>query len=189
MNGSIRSSAGSNITEYVGVDFAEGPGVDVVLDDPYKLPFEDNTFDALLTSSCLEHSEMFWLTFLEGMRVLKPEGLFYYNVPTAWMAYHRFPVDCWRFYPDSAKALETWGKRNGLNTMVLETYVSTPVHRIDCADVIAIFVKDANYADKHSRRMMDVHGDFWNGFRFPVTEKYPDGWTKPANEFHLGTHP
>ena len=40
----IRSLSPTN-SKYVGVDLGEGPGVDIVLDDPYKLPFEDNFFD------------------------------------------------------------------------------------------------------------------------------------------------
>ena len=46
-----------------------------MLTDPYHLPFESNSLDVVVSSSCFEHSEMFWLLFLEIMRVLKPEGL------------------------------------------------------------------------------------------------------------------
>jgi len=189
VNGSIRSCVGSNISDYVGLDFESGPGVDVVLTDPYTFPFQDNTFDILVTSSCFEHSEMFWLTFLEGMRILKPSGLFYYNVPSSWMSYHRYPFDCWRFYPDSARALETWAKRNGLNTMVLESYISKPKIFTEASDAIAVFIKDAQYINRYPQRVIDSFDEFWNGFRFPATEKFPNGWATPTNEFHQGTHP
>jgi len=75
VNGSIRSNIENRCKEYIGFDFQHGPGVDIVLDDPYQLPVDDNTFDMLVTTSCFEHSELFWLTFLEALRVLKPTGL------------------------------------------------------------------------------------------------------------------
>jgi hypothetical protein len=76
----------------------------------------------IVTSSCFEHSEMFWLTFLEALRILKPKGLFYINAPSTG-DYHAFPVDCWRFYPDAAGALKTWAKRNGYDITVEYTTV------------------------------------------------------------------
>ena len=56
VNGSLRTVAPKN-AEYIGVDFADGKGVDVKITDPYKLPFEDNFFDVAVSSSCFEHSE------------------------------------------------------------------------------------------------------------------------------------
>lgn len=103
VNGSLRSVVPSGF-DYVGVDFQEGKGVDIVLDDPYSLPFQSNSVDIVLSSSCFEHSEMFWLVFLQVMRMLKPDGIFYLNAPSSG-DFHRYPVDCWRFYPDSGRAL------------------------------------------------------------------------------------
>ena len=103
VNGSLKEVIPKN-SKYIGVDFAEGKGVDKVLKDPYNLPFENNSVDVVVSSSCLEHSELFWLSFIEIIRILKPNGLFYLNAPSNG-AFHRYPVDCWRFYPDSGKAL------------------------------------------------------------------------------------
>ena len=63
VNGSLRSVAPVGC-HYVGLDFVHGPGVDVVLSEPYKLPIGDGMVDAVVSSSCLEHSEFFWLLFL-----------------------------------------------------------------------------------------------------------------------------
>jgi len=59
VNGSLRSVCpkGQN---YVGVDFVKAKGVDIVITDPYKLPFEDESEDVVISSSCFEHSEFFW---------------------------------------------------------------------------------------------------------------------------------
>jgi SAM-dependent methyltransferase len=119
VNGSLRSVA-PDAFDYIGVDFQAAKGVDVVLTDPYSLPFASESVDMVLSSSCFEHSEMFWLVLLEIMRVLKPRGLFYLNVPSAG-SFHRYPVDCWRFYPDSGRALVQWSKRSGGNAELLES--------------------------------------------------------------------
>lgn len=44
---------------YVGYDFAEGAGVDIVVEDPYSLPAADASFQCVLSSSCFEHAEFF----------------------------------------------------------------------------------------------------------------------------------
>ena len=181
LNGSMRDNITSNVKTYIGVDFAAGKGVDIVLSDPYQYPFSDKTFDVVVSNSCFEHSELFWLSFLEGMRILKEDGIMYVNAPSSWMMYHRHPVDCWRFYPDAAKALETWARRNGMNSMVLESYVSSPGPEI-VADYVFVMLKNAEYADKYPSRMIDKlepANQFFNGFRFPVNDKYPHGWDMP----------
>ena len=50
VNGSLRSVAPKGAS-YVGVDFVAGPGVDVVLTDPYRLPLDEGTADAVVSSS------------------------------------------------------------------------------------------------------------------------------------------
>jgi len=166
INGSLRSCAPAKF-EYIGVDFAAGEGVDVVLDSPYTLPFEDASIDIVLSSSCFEHSEMFWLVFLEIMRVLKPEGLFYLNAPSNG-DFHRYPVDCWRFYPDSGKALISWAKRNNINSVLLESYVSNQ-YLDQWNDFVAIFLKDEQHISKYEKRILDDFNDFRNGQRTGVS--------------------
>ena len=143
VNGSLRDVFPDG-TDYIGVDFCEGKGVDVVLDDPYKLPFEDGTIDVVVCSSVFEHSQFFWVLFLEIIRILKPEGLFYLNVPSNGYV-HRYPVDCWRFYPDSGLALVEWAERNGYTPALLESFVgkktilqSTLIHGMNVHGMILL---------------------------------------------------
>lgn len=96
--------------EYLGVDMAQANGVDLVLEDPYVLPFENDSFDVILCGQCFEHCEFFWLTFSEMCRVLKPKGKIFLIAPSKGME-HRYPVDCYRFYKDSMLALAKWGDR------------------------------------------------------------------------------
>jgi SAM-dependent methyltransferase len=160
----IRSLAPTE-SNYVGVDLGTGPGVDIVLTDPYKLPFEDNTFDYVISSSCFEHSEFFWILFLEIMRVLKPTGLFYLNAPSNG-DFHRFPVDCWRFYPDSANALSNWANRNNYNSGLIEQYTSNNETDI-WSDYVSIFIKDINTIEKYPNRITTNFNNYTNGSVFP----------------------
>lgn len=162
VNGSIREVCPPGIA-YVGVDFVQGKGVDVVIDDPYKLPFDDETFDFVVSSSCFEHSEMFWLLMLELLRITKPDGLIYVNAPSN-ADFHRYPVDCWRFYPDSGHALVNWGKRSGYRCSLLESYISDQGEDGMVNDFVAVIVKDGSHAAKYPERITRKHSDFHNGF-------------------------
>lgn len=159
VNGSLRDACPPG-ARYIGADLSPGKGVDVVLEDPYRLPFGDATMDACIASSVLEHTEFFWLLFEEVLRVLKPEGLFYLNVPSNG-PFHRHPVDCWRFYPDSGRALVAWGRRRGFDPALLESYVSwQQADRWN--DFVAVFVRESAGAARHPRRIVDRHADACN---------------------------
>ncbi|UOO91550.1 methyltransferase domain-containing protein [Vitreoscilla stercoraria] len=167
VNGSLKTHVPMDF-EYVGVDFVAGKGVDVVLDDPYSLPFEDEMADIVISSSCFEHSEMFWLVFLEVMRILKPHGLFYLNAPSNGVV-HRYPVDCWRFYPDSGHALVTWARRNHIPAVLLESYTSkqavaqTLFAAEDWNDFVAVFLKNGEHIHQYPNRILHTKKDVYNG--------------------------
>ena len=94
-------------SEYLGLDMQAGPGVDLVLDDPYALPLPDNSVDLVISGQMLEHCAQFWRVFAEIARVLKPDALLFMIAPSAGPI-HRYPVDCYRFYPDAYQALAEW---------------------------------------------------------------------------------
>ena len=160
VNGSLRTLCPEQF-KYTGVDFVSGKGVDLILDDPYTLPFESESVDVVLSSSCFEHSEMFWLLYIEIMRILKPTGVFYLNVPSNGEL-HRWPVDCWRFYPDSGRALITWAKRNGMNSQLLESYTSTQIGD-QWNDFVAVFLKNESHTEKYPNRILHKKTDYSNG--------------------------
>lgn len=169
VNGSLREVAPAD-TEFIGVDFVAGRGVDIVLEDPYELPFEDNSLDVVVSSSCFEHSEFFWLSFLEVLRILKPDGLFYLNVPSNGV-FHRYPVDCWRFYPDSGVALAKWGRRSGFESVLLESYTSD--QRADVwNDFVAVFLKDEAFASQYPGRIAPNLTDVNNVLSYPALEEF-----------------
>jgi SAM-dependent methyltransferase len=126
--------------EYIGLDLQEDANVDVVSNDPEKMPFENDTFDYVVSSSCFEHDEFFWITYLEIMRVLKPGGMFYLNAPSNG-PYHDNPVDCWRFYGDCGYSLAKWGKRNGYeNNEVVEKFIDEKLNDV-WEDYVCVFKK------------------------------------------------
>ncbi len=163
VNGSIRQFAPAS-AEYIGVDFVNGKGVDVILKDPYSLPFETGSVDVVLSSSCFEHSELFWLLFNEIMRILKPAGLFYLNVPSNG-EFHRYPVDCWRFYPDSGNALVTWAKRSGFDAALLESFTTYQDEDI-WNDFVAVFLRDRCTINQHPDRIIPKIKNYTNGLVF-----------------------
>ncbi len=135
VNGSLRRFAPAG-SSYVGADLAAGAGVDVVLRDPTAMPFEAGAFDVVVSTSCFEHDPMFWLTFTEILRVTREGAHIYINAPSNGN-YHRFPADNWRFYPDAGLALCQWGRRQGYNVSLVESFIAPRAQDIwnDCVMV------------------------------------------------------
>ena len=94
--------------DYCGVDLASGPNVDLVLESPYRLPLSSRSWDVVISGQAFEHVSFFWLAWLEMVRVVKPGGYIFLIAPSRGPE-HRYPEDCWRFYPDGFKALAAWG--------------------------------------------------------------------------------
>ena len=99
---------------------------------------------------------------LEILRILKPTGLFFLNVPSN-SKFHRFATDNWRFYPDSAKALEKWGLRNNYNPKVLEHYTNFETGRDIWNDYVSITIKDKKHQNKFIKRTLDFKKNYTNG--------------------------
>ena len=91
--------------EYVGLDLEPGHNVDLVPGDPFAWPeIPTDHFDAVISGQTFEHCPYPWITTAEIARVLRPGGLLAVIAPSKGMV-HRYPLDCWRFYPDSWAAL------------------------------------------------------------------------------------
>lgn len=118
-SGGIRSVAPAGAF-YTGVDLEPGTGVDIVVKGG-QLPFNDGTFDLVVSSSVLEHDPQFWMTVLEAFRVTKAGGFVYFNAPSGGQ-YHAYPIDAWRFYPDAGLALEAWGRQMHHHVHLIESF-------------------------------------------------------------------
>lgn len=110
INGSYRHYFDVFPWKYMGMDMNPGKNVDIVLKNPYRWQeIKSNSADVLISGQAFEHIEFFWITMLEIARVLKPGGLCCIIAPSGGPE-HRYPVDCWRFYPDGFAALTRFAK-------------------------------------------------------------------------------
>lgn len=90
---------------YVGLDMVEGNNVDVCVSNPYDWnEVETNSFDIVISGQVFEHIQFPWSTIFEIGRVLKDGGLACIIAPSSGPE-HKFPFDCWRYYPDGFSAL------------------------------------------------------------------------------------
>jgi SAM-dependent methyltransferase len=152
VNGSLRDHCPAG-ARYVGMDMAPGNGVDLVVTPGEPFPLANDSVDAAVTSSVFEHDVCFWETFLDLVRVLRPGGLLYINAPSNY-AFHRYPVDCWRFYPDAGHALKLWAARRGLGVDLLESFVAKPFDG-NWADYVAVFRKVSDRPLQRKGRIAD----------------------------------
>lgn len=98
-SGTYRPLVDSLGWEYLGLDIVAGPGVDIVATHPYEYPFDDETFDVVISGSTMEHVQALWLWVPELYRILKEGGHLAICTVTRWEL-HRNPLDCWRILPD-----------------------------------------------------------------------------------------
>jgi len=178
VNGTLRSVAPKGAT-YIGLDFVTGVGVDVVLTDPYSFPLGDGCCDVVVSTSCMEHAEFFWLSFTEMLRILKPGGLLYMNVPSNGPV-HRHPVDCWRFYPDSGMALQNWAVRSGYQPELLESFIGAQKKDI-WNDFVAVYVRDKAHSVLYPSRMQSRLKKYENG-RVAGSEDFKRGQSFPEDQ-------
>jgi SAM-dependent methyltransferase len=86
---------------YTGLDFEAGYNVDLVPANPYIwTELKDEQFDLVISGQAFEHNPFMWVTFCEIARVLKKGGIAFVIAPSSGNV-HRYPYDCWRYYPDS----------------------------------------------------------------------------------------
>jgi SAM-dependent methyltransferase len=138
VNGTLRNMA-PKAAVYVGLDVEAGHGVDVVVKPGAPLPLASEAADLVVSSSMFEHDSFFWETFLEMVRIVKPNGAIYINAPSNGQ-YHRYPADNWRFYPDCGKALESWARKNSFTVTLVESFIAERKNDI-WNDFVAIFLR------------------------------------------------
>jgi len=91
---------------YRTFDYDSSTGADVV-GDIHKIPISDNTYDAIICSSVLEHVRDPLTAMKEMYRILKPGGYMFFYVPSIYPYHARkghYP-DIWRFFDDTIQIL------------------------------------------------------------------------------------
>lgn len=110
VNGSYHPLFSEPAWRYIGLDMASGKNVDVVLRSPYAWrEVANDSADVVISGQAFEHVRYFWITMLEIARVLKPGGLCCILAPSSGPE-HRYPLDCWRFYPDGMRTLADFAR-------------------------------------------------------------------------------
>jgi SAM-dependent methyltransferase len=152
VNGSLRDHCPSG-ARYVGLDIEPGRGVDMMVEPGATLPFANASVDVVVSTSAFEHDVFFWETFLEMARVIRPGGLVYIDAPSN-HEFHRYPLDCWRFYPDAGIALAKWAVARGVPVELVESFVAKPGGD-GWADFVAVFRKPSTESLRRSGRIAD----------------------------------
>ncbi len=134
---SYRPLFGGPHYEYIGLDLESGPNVDIVPRSAYSwAELESCSFDAVISGQVFEHNPFFWITMAEIARVLRPDGLVCIIAPSSGPV-HRYPQDCWRFYPDAAAAMFSY-----VGIELIESYVEASglkgVSGMEWADMFAV---------------------------------------------------
>ena len=96
---SYRSLFEGNYSNYFVADISDGLGVTHVMPGPYTLPFDDNTFDLIVSGQMLEHSSNPFKSVAEMKRVLKVGGYLALIAPSAGPRHDS--QDGWRFIDDA----------------------------------------------------------------------------------------
>lgn len=137
---------------YQGLDLESGANVDIVMQNPYHLPLPTNSADLFISGQAFEHINFFWVTALEIARILKPGGMFFLIAPSRGPE-HRYPVDCWRFYPDGYRALARYA---GLELLEVNTdWLSAEEEdSVAWGDTVGVFQKkNSSFRDDILRRL------------------------------------
>lgn len=184
-NGSYRQVFDNPNWKYFGADIVEGKNVDIVLNKPYQWKnIKSKSFDVVVCGQMLEHDEFFWLTMLEIKRILKPEGMCCVIAPSGGPE-HRYPVDCYRYYPDGLRAAARYA---GLETLEVyaqwnaELYPDMDANWRDCVLVCKrpreSKIQEVKSAFRHwilnigSKNVAEV--DYGNSYSQETTWRTPD---------------
>jgi 2-polyprenyl-3-methyl-5-hydroxy-6-metoxy-1,4-benzoquinol methylase len=108
VNGTYRSLFARPGWTYTGLDLSAGPNVDVVLKEPEHWASSHSElkerFDVVISGQTLEHVRRPWIWICQVACLCKPGGLIWLCAPNTW-EFHKFPIDCWRIWPDGMRGL------------------------------------------------------------------------------------
>lgn len=82
------------------MDIAPGRNVDIVSEKMYEYPFKDGEFDVVVSANTMEHVKDIFLWMKELARV--SNNLVCVVAPSNHPE-HKYPIDCWRVYPDGMR--------------------------------------------------------------------------------------
>ncbi len=107
VNGSLRATVEAlSPARYVGVDLAEGPGVDEVCPAEQLVErFGAEAIDLVISTEMLEHVRDWRVVVGNLKRLVAPGGLLVVTTRSKGFPYHEYPFDYWRYEPDDMRAI------------------------------------------------------------------------------------
>ncbi len=148
--------------EYVGLDLEQGEGVDVVPRSAFVWPeIPSSSFGLCVSGQTFEHNPYPWVTFCEMARVLQPGGMGVIIAPAAGR-FHRYPLDCWRYYPDSWAALCHVARVELVETLLEPADLAARVPGGQWRDSIAIFRKSETPTEELAQYYQTITEPFAN---------------------------
>jgi SAM-dependent methyltransferase len=126
--------------DITGVDIQAGRNVDIQMTKPYRIPLPSNSQDVVISGQVFEHIPFPWASILEIARVLKPNGYLFLTAPSR--GHHHSTYDCWRYYPDSMRALAAQADLN-----LLAAYADYP--------------PDLPGTSRHDYAAIDIQNHYW----------------------------
>lgn len=160
VNGSLRQFK-PTLADWIGVDIEQGPGVDLVIQPGQKLPFNDDIFDLVIASSVFEHDPEFWKTIQEMARVCKVNGFIYISSPSNG-AVHRYPLDCFRFYPDASQSLVKAAREAKPNAYIVESFIGDQDAEEIWNDFVAVFSCGESKSPVNKIYKTEKHKNVWD---------------------------
>lgn len=104
-------------SEYTTFDVVPGENIDVV-GDVLDLPFENESFNTVVSTQVLEHVEKPWIMIKEVRRILEKDGICILTAPFL-IPYHADPHDYFRYTTEGMKSLF---KNEGFEILESDSY-------------------------------------------------------------------